>query len=198
MRTKFGNQKIEHNGRLFWKTKTHKLLNETFRCYWHCDDCTGTGTSNRVTENAPDEGFVEKKPHTCNPSIVNVINSKARLHFLDLVSNSANRNDAYQQTCQDLQDVNIVGDEYIALNGFMHFSTRVDLKSAVQRREAENQPVLPKTIQDLNLAGDSKRKYRKTRNGAQKNAVRLTMLVLFHINSFNPDGLPLRTPWLYK
>ena len=167
LKTKFSNPTIDHNGRLLCKQKHYAKRDGTFNFYWQCtaENCKGSVITSRNTMDSVDMNLVEKKDHTCVVNVVEVINGKARQHYLQLVSEGVSRGQAYLQTWQDLDNPEIVGPDYIELNGRTLFATLIGLKSACQRREAANQPANPKTIAEFNLEGPHKEKYRKTRDG---------------------------------
>lgn len=101
--------------------KSNKLA-----CYWKCteEQCKGTATSRRDTIDSADTEPKERLPHTCEPDPNNIINRKARNHFLDLIAMGANRNAAYEQTWDDLNNPNFVPPEYIETNGRDSFASQ--------------------------------------------------------------------------
>lgn len=102
----------------------------------------------------------------CEADEDEITNRKARQHLLNLLA--AGMGDrAHDQTWDDLSNVNIVGQGYIDRNGRANFVDRIQIKSAASRRIAANHPKCPLNIQQFNLDGPLKRKYRKTKDGEQ-------------------------------
>lgn len=151
------------------KDRYYSNLKERWTCYWRCAKCSqGRATSTRLTQDGEDIDIVEQlntHDDQCPVDHCSAINDMARKHYLHLVHLGFSRNLAYNQTYQDLGNVDIVGELYIANGGRGWFPSQASLSTSARRSTVVVDPPNPNSIDDFTLNGPGLHPYSRTKDG---------------------------------